>query len=223
MDCCTNKDKGECAAGTSPPGRAAGANSERLTVGGSVIAAALSSACCWLPLLLLVFGASAAGVSAFLERWRPVFLVVALGLLGAGFYVAYFRSAAVPACADGACAAAPRPRRVFSQVMLWIAAALVAGFALFPNYAGTVAAAIRPARTQDASAATVPVHRYAVAGMSCEACAVTLRSELEAIPGVAGASVDYASKTAEVKSDAADLDTLVAAAAARHGYTTTPR
>ena len=36
--------------------------------GGAVISAILSSACCWLPFLLIAFGASAAGVSGFFEE-----------------------------------------------------------------------------------------------------------------------------------------------------------
>lgn len=223
MSCCDNTNKQDCTPQTSGASANAGARSERMSLGGSVVAAVLSSACCWLPLLLLAFGASAAGVSTFFERWRPAFLIVAVGLLAAGFYLVYSRRAPVSVCADGTCAAAPRSRRVFSRVMLWIAAALVAGFALFPNFAGTLAAAIHPAPAQEPGTAIMPVHRYAVGGMSCEACAVTLRAELESIPGVTGASVDYASKSAEVRSGAADLDTLVVAAAARHGYSITPR
>lgn len=223
MDCCTNRNNDGRTPEPDTQGGLVGARSERLTVGGSVIAAVLSSACCWLPLLLLAFGASAAGISTFFERWRPVFLIVAVGLLGAGFYVVYFRRAPVAACADGSCAKLPRSRRVFSRAMLWIAAALVAGFALFPKYAGAVAAMIRPARAEHAGAATLPAHRYAVKGMSCEACAVTLRSELESIPGVAGASVNYDGASAEVRSNAANIDALVSAAAARHGYKAVPR
>ncbi len=36
--------------------------------------ALLSPACCWLPLLLIAFGASAAGVSGFFETYRPYLL-----------------------------------------------------------------------------------------------------------------------------------------------------
>lgn len=223
MSCCTNTDKQDRELGTRTAGGNAGARSERFTLGGSVVAAVLSSACCWLPLLLLAFGASAAGVSAFFERWRPVFLVVAVALLGAGFYVVYFRKAA---CADGACEAAPRSRRVFSQAMLWVAALLVAAFALFPKYAGTVARTFYGSRGADESAAVVTgaaLHRFSVEGMSCEACATTLQADLEKIDGIASARVDYAAKTAEVYSDAAGVGSLVQAAAQRHGYRATPR
>lgn len=223
MSCCTNTDKQDCTPGRSAAGGNAGARSERLTLGGSVVAAVLSSACCWLPLLLLAFGASAAAVSAFFERWRPMFLVVAVALLGAGFYVVYFRKAA---CADGACEAAPRSRRVFSQAMRWLAAVLVAAFALFPKYAGTVARTFYGSRSADDSAAAIAgaaLHRFSVEGMTCEACATTLQADLEKIDGVASARVDYANKSAEVRSDAAGVTSIVQAAAEKHGFRATPR
>ena len=62
-----------------------------VTVGGSVLAALIASACCWLPLLLVTFGVSAAGVSAQFESVRPYFLALTAVLLGAGFYFSYFR------------------------------------------------------------------------------------------------------------------------------------
>lgn len=221
MDCCTHKD--DRTPETNTQGGTVDTKSERITVGGSVIAAVLSSACCWLPLLLLAFGASAAGVSAFFERWRPVFLVVAVALLGAGFYVVYFRKAA---CADGACETAPRSRRVFSQVMLWVAALLVTAFALFPNYAGTVARTLYGSPGAGDSSAAIdgtPVHRFSVGGMTCEACAVTLQTELSRLDGVVSARVDYASKSAEVVSDHPGIHGAVADAARKHGYTALPR
>ena len=41
---------------------------------GSVASALAASACCWLPLVLVAFGASTAGLSAAFERVRPWFL-----------------------------------------------------------------------------------------------------------------------------------------------------
>jgi len=63
----------------------------RLAAGGAVLAAVLSSACCWLPLLLLLVGsgASVASVSAFFEAWRWPLVGGAVVLLGIGFFLAY--------------------------------------------------------------------------------------------------------------------------------------
>ncbi len=72
---------------------------------GSMLAAGLAAACCWLPLLLLLLGAGAAAVGAVartVEAFRPVFALLAVALLGAAFYGTYFRRRAGP---DGGCSA----------------------------------------------------------------------------------------------------------------------
>ncbi|MFN4261654.1 MAG: mercuric transporter MerT family protein [Gemmataceae bacterium] len=56
---------------------------------GAIFTAILGSACCWLPLLLIAFGFSAAGVGTFFEQYRPYFLTVTFALLGVAWYFAY--------------------------------------------------------------------------------------------------------------------------------------
>ncbi len=218
-DCCDGDENGAArVAGT-------GDRAERASIGGAVAAAVLSSACCWLPLLLLAFGASAAGVGAFFERWRPVLAGVAIVTLGIGFYLVYFRRAK---CADDACgtaACAPRSGRgrVLTQVMLWFAAVLVAAFVLFPRYAGVVARAVygeSPVATAPSNESLV-VQRYTVEGMTCEACAVTLQADLLKIEGVVRATVDYATRSARVETTEPEIQNEVLTAAKRHGYTAT--
>lgn len=221
-DCCNGDAQG--AAQTARPGDRA----ERASIGGAVTAAILSSACCWLPLLLLAFGASAAGVSAFFERWRPVLATVALVMLGIGFYLVYFRHAkcAIDDCGTAACAPRSGRGRVVTQVMLWFATVLVAAFVLFPRYAGVVARALYGESTTAvtrASDAALVVQQYNVEGMTCEACALTLQTDILKIAGVVGATVDYASKSARVETIEPDIQDEVSAAAKRHGYTATPR
>lgn len=190
---------------------------------GAAAAAIASSACCWLPLTMLAFGASAAGASAFFERWRPYFAAAAIALLGIGFYLAYFRAGA---CGDdGCCNARARRRMRLTRVALWVSAIVVAAFVSFPKYAGGLIDAMSSnADAGDAltDAATAPALRFDVQGMTCEACAVTLRADLSQIDGVESAEVDYAANSAVVRaSDPAVID-LVRDAAARHGYTATP-
>lgn len=124
-----------CAVADDPP-----ATSTRrwsgLAIGGALVSAVLSSACCWLPLLLLGFGASAAGVAGFFEAWRPLFLSGAVVLLGAGFYLAYSRK---ETCAPGSACAVPNPKlRRFKRLVHWVAALFIAAFAFFPNYLGAI-------------------------------------------------------------------------------------
>lgn len=56
---------------------------------GAVFTAILGSACCWLPLLLIAFGFSAAGVGSFFEQYRPYFLTATFALLGVAWYFTY--------------------------------------------------------------------------------------------------------------------------------------
>ncbi len=169
-----------------------------LAVGGSVVAAVLSSACCWLPLLLIALGASAAGVAGVFEVYRPYLMAVAVCSLGFGFYRIYFRR---QQCQPGSACAAPNRRlRVFSQVTLWTATALVAAFVFFPNYVGYVLGSPTPSsvRTDDAGLVRV---EFQIAGMTCPGCANTLQGALVELPGVQAAEVDFATKTAIVRFD----------------------
>jgi copper chaperone CopZ len=192
-----------------------------------VLAAALSSACCWLPLLLLAFGASAAGVSTFFERWRPLLAAVAFVMLGIGFYLVYFRRSTCTdeGCGAATCAPHAGGRSVFTQVMLWTATVLVVAFVLFPRYVGVVARVAygdsQPAASAP-SVAAITVQRYAVEGMTCAACAVTLQADLATIDGVARANVDYETKSARIETANPDIVQEVQAAAKRHGYTLIP-
>jgi copper chaperone CopZ len=56
---------------------------------GAIATAIIGSACCWLPLLFIVFGFSAVGVGSFFEEYRPFFLTITFVLLGLAWYLTY--------------------------------------------------------------------------------------------------------------------------------------
>src|SRR3989442_9864443 len=62
---------------------------QRATLGSSVLAAITASLCCIGPLVAVVLGASGFAASAVFEKWRPVFLVVTVALLGLALYLTY--------------------------------------------------------------------------------------------------------------------------------------
>ncbi len=169
--------------------------------GGSILSAAAASACCWAPLLLIAFGASAAGVSAAFEQLRPWFLAAAGILLGFGFYLQYFRRPSCDAergCASGSDCATGSGRTTTSsriqRVTLWIGAAFVLAFAFFPSYAGDLLAGIVPGNPVDSASATV----LPIEGMTCEACAYTIQESLREVVGVVGVEVSYDDAEARV-------------------------
>jgi copper chaperone CopZ len=165
---------------------------------GSVASAVVASACCWLPLLLLAFGVSAAGASAAFEKVRPFFLVVAAVLLSVGFYLTYFRP---QACVPGSECAPPNPKlRRFNRVMLWTATVVVVAVALFPNYVGLLLGNTDQAAVENGS---LQSETLKVEGMTCEACATEIQQELARVPGVKQASVRYAEGKALVTFDPA--------------------
>jgi len=193
-ECCG--DGGE--SGTSPTvaGRSARRQSAPLAAFGAFAAAGIASACCWLPLGLIAFGASAGGIGAVFEQTRPIFLGLAAILLSFGFYSVYFRTAD---CAPGTACAAPNARlRRFNKLTLWLATAGTIAFAAFPIYVGAFLAHPADASIKNPVPAVETVELH-IAGMSCRGCVVALESELAEVAGVFTARVDYDAKIAVVE------------------------
>ncbi|WP_296763626.1 mercuric transporter MerT family protein [Sediminimonas sp.] len=94
-----------------------------LAVGG-VMGAFLASACCVGPLVLLMLGISGAWISTLtaLEPYKPVFAVIALGFIVAGFWQVHFRRPAI--CAADSYCARPSSARI-TKAALWAALMLV--------------------------------------------------------------------------------------------------
>jgi hypothetical protein len=91
---------------------------------GAAAVAALASACCWVPLLLLAFGVSALGLSAMIESSRPWLFAGAVGLLVPGFYLAY-----------GSSPGRSRTSKRLNRAAVWFAMACVLASAMLPLFA----------------------------------------------------------------------------------------
>ncbi len=91
---------------------------------GGVAGAFLASACCIGPLVLLTLGISGAWIGNLtaLEPYKPIFAVIALGFIGAGFRHVYFRQPTV--CEPGSYCAQPNAARI-TKTLLWASLALV--------------------------------------------------------------------------------------------------
>lgn len=92
---------------------------------GAMGSAVLSSACCWLPPVLVVFGVSAGGVAGFLDAYRPWLLAGAAVLLGLAFRLTYRRVSEARLVS-------------LNMGLLWIATAVVIGFAAFPGHVARI-------------------------------------------------------------------------------------
>ncbi len=96
---------------------------------GAVGAAFAASVCCVGPLVLALLGLGGAGLLVKLEPYRPLMMVVTLGLLGLGFWLTYRKPSA--ASGDACDCEKPRVNRA-GRIGLWLVTALVVGLLLFP-------------------------------------------------------------------------------------------
>lgn len=101
---------------------------EKLLAAGGALGAVAASTCCIVPLVLTSVGVGGAWVGTLTEMapYQPIFLAIAIGCLGAGFWMVYGRRQA--ACATGDKAASGAGRILRS--ILWVKGALWFGTAL---------------------------------------------------------------------------------------------
>ncbi len=96
----------------------------RWIAGGALIGAVLASACCVVPLVLVMLGISGAWIANLtaLEPYKPYVAAVTLALLGYGFWHVYFKPK--PPCEDGTYCARPQSART-TKLALWLGLAVV--------------------------------------------------------------------------------------------------
>lgn len=89
-----------------------------------VLGALLASACCIVPLALVLLGVSGAWIGNLtaLEPYKPLTSGIAILFIGAGFWHVYFR--AKPECVEGSYCARPQSSRI-TKAALWGASILV--------------------------------------------------------------------------------------------------
>jgi hypothetical protein len=79
-----------------------GGRAVRLAGLGALLTAIVASACCWLPLVLVGLGVSAAGMGTLFERYRPLLLGVTFALLALAWLLNYRASLGrLAACLTG--------------------------------------------------------------------------------------------------------------------------
>lgn len=177
---------------------------------GGLLAAVAASSCCVLPLLLGVAGAGTLGAGAALAPYRPYLIGLTALLLGGAFYLAY-RPGGSTACATttGCCPPATdaaNKSRQAGRLGLWCVAATTVAVTVYPWIAGLrVAGAAAATPVQSAVAVKASVAVFAIGNMTCAECTGGIADALRKTPGVYGAEVDFDTKRATVRYDAARI------------------
>ncbi len=193
-DCCSDYDQSaakvdDCRSVLSKSARDSGRKLGVVAIFGAVFTAVLSSICCWLPLLSIAFGASAAGVSGFLEAYHFWFLGGTGLLLLMGFYLVYFRE---KSCAPGSACATPDSKlQRFNKSMLWFASIFVALFSFLPNYLGNF---LSDANTGVEIPDNLDQPSLSIEGMTCEGCANGVTDALKNLKSVSTVNIDFSKK-----------------------------
>jgi len=173
---------------------------------GGLLSALAASLCCIGPLAAVALGLGSFPAAGWFAASRPIFLGVTVGLLIVAWFLA-IRARRLQCAADAACARLPAKR--WPLVLLSFCTLVVAGVALFPEAARSVADRARPASTTTAGGSVL---RVRIPSMDCAACAVGIEGTLQRVAGVRSAAVRYATKEAEITYDAAVVSqaTLIA-------------
>lgn len=102
---------------------------------GGLTGALAASSCCIAPLVLFSLGASGAWIGnlTVLAPYQPIFIVVTLGFLAAGFFLVY-RKPQMAASVEGAVCARPVSGPVM-KIILWSSTVLVIAAMAFPYVA----------------------------------------------------------------------------------------
>ena len=161
------------------PGQAKG---QEIATGGVLVAAILSSACCWLPLVFVALGVSAGGVALAFEPLRPLLIGIAVVLLGFGVWWTERNARRALACG----CPLSRRRLALNRGMLALSALGMLAFAFLPQYVSNVfgqRAVDQPTATQSVT--------LQVEGMTCAGCEAGVEAALLRVPGVALADASY--------------------------------
>jgi mercuric ion transport protein len=102
-----------------------------LSVGGT-LAALGAATCCIVPFALFFAGVSGAWIGNLtaLKPYQPLFVALAVGCLGTGFYLVY-RKPRTAECVEGSYCARPSSRRL-TKIGLWIATIVIVIAVGFP-------------------------------------------------------------------------------------------
>ena len=162
-----------------------------------LLTAFVSSLCCTIPLLTLLFGATGlAGGWAGLEALRPYSIVLTVGSLGWAWHEQLKPKKAME-CVCETKKSAFWQTKAFLSVVSGMAILLLA----FPSYSNWLYPDKNQATVQLAPKGTHQVAYVTIKGMSCEGCEHHIKQEVTKVRGVSSVDVSYQKGGATVKYD----------------------
>lgn len=206
--------------------------------GGAVFMSVVASACCWLPLLLVGLGMSAAGVSAFFVQFRPLLFPGTFALLALAWWLARrprFQGApgrlgsrrdsdgppgsdVDACCATGLQTEHSRRFEMNRSVKYMLLASTVLALAILSSRLWTpLVLASGPAATFIPSAAEKQIV-LDIEGMTCASCPRNVERALSSVRGVRHVSVSYESRQAIVEAAPFVTGEALARGLERSGY-----
>ena len=170
-------------------------NQSGWSVFGAVGAAVAASACCTIPLVLVSLGVGGAWMSNLtaLEPYRPLFIVLAMGLMGFAFVRSY-KAQQGPQC-ECETSMNSRTKNILFGVGALATLGLIASPWLLPSVMNANASIVGPT-TSNAQEVTLSIE-----GMTCASCSTTVMTALNRTDGVLDAQVTYTPPQAVVTYD----------------------
>lgn len=160
-----------------------------------MVAALAASLCCILPIVAIVTGLAAIGAAATFTSFRPYLLALTVLLFLIGVAIAY-RDRRRHCDPQSLCATKPVGR--WSIISLSILGLLILALALFPAYSGSIARAVAGKPQVNRIVGQTNTASFLILDMDCGACAVSLQTAFQRLPGVARAVVDYPTRRAQI-------------------------
>jgi len=169
---------------------------QKLSLGGSLIAAISASLCCLGPLVVALMGVGGFAASSFFHKYRLVFISVTVIFLAFAWYLQWKKSKEV--CGEeGKCEITSSSK--WNKAILIMATIFVVGFTAFPQLSSFALNLNAPTVTgQNLAGVTLNVK---IPSMTCVACTVAIKKSLLKKTGILDANINYETKSGTIVYD----------------------
>lgn len=166
-----------------------------------VAAAIGASLCCITPVLAMLAGATGiAATFSWIEPVRPWLIGMTILILGFAWYQKLKKPSANAACECANVLKVKKNTFFQSKKFLAIVTVFAAAMVMFPYYAHV----FYPSGSKPvivAESENIRSMEFSIKGMTCQGCAVHVKSEVDKLPGILEADVGYETANALVRFD----------------------